>query len=62
MEAIAQNLYGLTALGVQLCIDDFGTGLLSLTQLHSLPIHSVKIDRSFIHQAGISLESQAIVS
>ncbi|QKD81073.1 EAL domain-containing protein [Thermoleptolyngbya sichuanensis A183] len=61
IEAIAQNLYGLTDLGVQLCIDDFGMGFLSLSQLHSLPIHSVKIDRSFIHQAGISVESQAIV-
>jgi diguanylate cyclase (GGDEF)-like protein/PAS domain S-box-containing protein len=61
MEAIAQNLHGLTDLGVQLCIDDFGTGFLSLSQLHSLPIHSVKIDRSFIHRAGVSMESQAIV-
>lgn len=61
MEAIAQNLHSLTDLGVQLCIDDFGTGFLSLSQLHSLPIHSVKIDRSFIHRAGVSVESQAIV-
>lgn len=50
MEAIAQNLHSLTDLGVQLCIDDFGTGFLSLSQLHSLPIHSVKIDRLSIER------------
>ncbi|RMF70316.1 MAG: bifunctional diguanylate cyclase/phosphodiesterase [Cyanobacteria bacterium J069] len=61
LEAMIQNLHGLADLGVQLCIDDFGTGFLSLSQLHSVPIHSVKIDRSFIHRAGISVESQAIV-
>ena len=38
----------LTALGVDLCIDDFGTGFSSLSIIQALPIKYIKIDGSFI--------------
>jgi EAL domain-containing protein (putative c-di-GMP-specific phosphodiesterase class I) len=41
-------LTSLAARGVQISLDDFGIGFSSLSYLRSLPIHNIKIDRSFI--------------
>ena len=54
-------LNGLKAMGVSISIDDFGTGYSSLAYLHSFPIDTIKIDRSFILNLDTQ-EGQAIVN
>jgi EAL domain-containing protein (putative c-di-GMP-specific phosphodiesterase class I) len=48
-------------MGVQVFIDDFGTGHSSLNYLKRLPIHGLKIDRSFVTDSSTDKQDAEII-
>jgi diguanylate cyclase (GGDEF)-like protein/PAS domain S-box-containing protein len=60
-ESTRRSLQGLKDLGVGVAIDDFGTGYSSLAYLHTLPVTSVKVDRSFVERLGETDDSAPVV-
>jgi diguanylate cyclase (GGDEF)-like protein/PAS domain S-box-containing protein len=65
MEDIKQNidsLRAIRAMGVTIAVDDFGTGFSSLSYLAKLPVHTLKIDRSFVTDMTSGPEGVVLVS
>jgi len=62
LEQISQKLRELADLGVRIAIDDFGTGYSSLNYLHRLPIHTLKVDQSFVKAIRSGVDDACIVN
>ena len=62
LDRLAAGLRALGALGVRIALDDFGTGSANLTLLSALPIHKLKIDRSFVSNIEHDEQNRRIVT
>ena len=62
LQTVIPSLHQLNACGVEISIDDFGTGYSSLAYLTTLPISELKIDRSFVHDLGVTPQSSAVIT
>jgi diguanylate cyclase len=57
-----QTLMQLHQLGIRIAIDDFGVGYTNLSQLRTLPVTDLKIDRSFVTTMDVDASNAHIVN
>jgi diguanylate cyclase (GGDEF)-like protein len=62
IQACTHKLQVLSNRGISIAIDDFGTGYSSLNYLRELPVHTVKIDYSFVSEIEHSSKGAALVA
>lgn len=61
MKDIIQKMTDLEAIGISFSLDDFGTGYSSLSYIKQLPIHELKIDKSFVQDAPTDSNDAVLV-
>jgi EAL domain-containing protein (putative c-di-GMP-specific phosphodiesterase class I) len=58
---LVEQLQEIADMGVHLALDDFGTGYSSLGYLKRLPLHRIKIDRSFVRDVPGEKEDEPML-
>jgi diguanylate cyclase (GGDEF)-like protein len=58
----ARRLKSLTDLGIRLSLDDFGTGYSSLGYLDRFPVHTIKLDKSFVDKLLVDIDAPIVRS
>ncbi|SFB88152.1 diguanylate cyclase (GGDEF) domain-containing protein [Marinospirillum celere] len=61
IDEVVEKMRELRRFGLKFSIDDFGTGYSSLSYLKHLPIHEIKIDKSFVQDVSTDPDSAALV-
>ncbi len=57
----SENMVALRQMGLQISVDDFGTGFSSLSYLHRFPVDELKIDSSFVSKIGHADQDSPLV-
>ncbi|MFZ6749748.1 PAS domain S-box protein [Undibacterium sp. Ren11W] len=58
---VIAKMHELSTMGIHFSMDDFGTGYSSLSYLKRLPIHELKIDKSFVQDVTTDMNDAALV-